>query len=289
MLVGTACPTRLLIEIAQCPAIVMRSMLVVFGGFWLLLFAASWITAYHVHRHARRPIPGLFIGMGILVGLMTALTMSVVEGNLWLRLAIAGLGVSMAIAMIVTNRRLGRLVPAVLKREPADDPTKVIERFRSSGYTVTADVDYEGQHFAFVASRVSVQFAIIPAFIEDIFIMGRFDGMDMTVLEKFWRICFDFAQHNRRPWWKFPLVKGTRYYPIAMVSDVDQALTASVEASKPLRRGRGLGLELPIIWNIKTGQLYFSRKTAVARYDYPIVEWDLQRQVAVDMLTSTME
>ena len=64
-------------------------MSVVFAGFWLSLFAASWITAYHLHRHARRPIHGLFIGMGVVAGLMTALTMSVVEGNLWLRLAIA--------------------------------------------------------------------------------------------------------------------------------------------------------------------------------------------------------
>jgi len=158
---------------------------------------------------------------------------------------------------------------------------QVIERFRSSGFRIAADVQYKGQTFAYIAKKTTFE-AEKYGFAETFFVFSEFDCVDLAALRNYSGTCFAYALRNRRIPLPRGLLRSTWCYPVVLVYGADTDVVQAVKNAEPLKHWGAY--EFPVICDLASGQLHYSERspwTSWAGY----IHWDYLRDTAVEVLS----
>ena len=155
---------------------------------------------------------------------------------------------------------------------------KVLERLRSSGFRIVADVQYRGQTFAYVARKTTFEIEKL-GFAETFFVFAEFDGVDLTALSNYSKACFAYTLSKRR----IPLPRGLLRmvfcYSVVLTHHADADVVEAVKNAEPPKHFSAF--EFPVICDLASGQLYYSGKTP----NWGSWYWDYFRNISVEMLS----
>jgi len=151
----------------------------------------------------------------------------------------------------------------------------VLERLHNDGFKISDQTIYKNQTFDYIARRTRYQ-AEYCGFADFFFIFADFTALDTPALRQYSAKCFDYAMKSKKiPLW-FEIVLC---FPVAIVNKLD---SPTVEDIRNNLHPRHCGaLEMPVICDIKSQQLYYFEKTPY----WGSLYWDHFREIIINMLS----
>jgi len=155
---------------------------------------------------------------------------------------------------------------------------EVVERLRTLGFSIKADVRYRGQSFALVAKRTTFEIERF-GFVETFFVLAGINIRDATTLKEYSKKCFAYASRSSRMPLPRGLFRSTVCYSVAICYGADAAVANAVKNTEPPRHYSAT--EIPVICDLEAGQLYYLERTP----DWGSVYWDGIRDNIVKVLS----
>jgi len=154
---------------------------------------------------------------------------------------------------------------------------KVVERLRRLGFTVTENVRFRGQTFAYVAER-TVSATQRIGIDKAVFIIAEFNNVDAATLREYSKTCYAYASSGGKVPRPLEFYKDIECYSVMLAYGVDGAVGHTVRNTEPPKHWTGS--EIPVICDLATGQIHYLELTPMRRGLY----WDYFRDAVQKVL-----
>jgi hypothetical protein len=164
------------------------------------------------------------------------------------------------------------------RKEVTDYLSIVKQRLQSGGFKIIEDITYRNQPLRCVAKRSRFQLEF-NGYTEFFFIFAEFPTLEETSLREFSSKCFRYAKRYRSNPLPCGLFEGVVCFPVALCDTTNKYVVKAIRNNNPSLHFAAF--ELPVIYNLRTRQLYYFEKTPLWGGWY----WGYFRVMATAMLS----
>jgi hypothetical protein len=144
------------------------------------------------------------------------------------------------------------------RKEVTDYLSIVKQRLQADGFNIIEDITYRNQPLRCVAKRSRLQLEF-HGYTEFFFIFAEFPTLEETALREFSSKCFRYAKRYRSNPLPCGLFENVNCFPVAICDTIDKHVVRAIRSDNPPMHMSAT--EFPVIYNLKTRQLYYFEKT----------------------------
>lgn len=145
------------------------------------------------------------------------------------------------------------------KNDSADEYLdRVIKRLENEYFDIKSNIKYKNQNFKYIAKRKRFEVDKFN-FIFTFFMFSKFSSLDIKTLEGFSAESYKYAVGSIAKPLPHGLFWGKICYPVAVVDKIDYLTSKFIRKKAPPKHL--LGLEMPVIYSLESGELHYCEMT----------------------------